>query len=192
MKRCPLPRRALISSALPIRPWKQPDILEPVSPKDRPVVATAVATHADAIVTFNLADFAAAHLKEHLQIEVIHPDDFVMDLVDLNASALELSMAKRGEYLSLTVRIHGDIGARHVLVGFDFPAEATTADRSARDIIFEILPGIQSLRQASLGTAALWTVDRPQWRSFERPHRVDRRLPVTFGQSIPINRRRRS
>jgi len=24
------------------------------------------------------------HLKEHLQIEVIHPDDFVMDLVDLN------------------------------------------------------------------------------------------------------------
>ena len=44
-----------------------------MSPKDRHVVATAVATHADAIVTFNLADFAAAHLKEHLQIEVIHP-----------------------------------------------------------------------------------------------------------------------
>ena len=50
-----------------------------MSPKDRHVVTTAVATHADAIVTFNLADFAAAHLKEHL-----HPDDFVMDLVDLN------------------------------------------------------------------------------------------------------------
>jgi hypothetical protein len=146
-----------------------------VSPKDRHVVATAAATHADAIVTFNLADFAA-HLKEHLQIEVIHPDDFVIDLVDLNASALELSMAKRGEYLSLTVRIHGDIGARHVLVGFDSPAEATTADRSARDISFEILPGIQSLRQASLGTAALWTVDRPQWRRFERPHRVAMRI----------------
>jgi hypothetical protein len=35
-------------------------------------------------VTFNVTDFAAAHLKEHLQLEVIHPDDFVMDLVDLN------------------------------------------------------------------------------------------------------------
>src|SRR6202008_3535724 len=38
----------------------------------------------DAIVTFNLADFAAPHLSEKLQTEVIHPDDFIMDLVDLN------------------------------------------------------------------------------------------------------------
>jgi hypothetical protein len=36
------------------------------------------------VVTFNLADFAASHLSDKLQIEVIHPDDFVMDLVDLN------------------------------------------------------------------------------------------------------------
>jgi PIN domain len=62
----------------------EPEILEPVSSKDRHVVVTAIATHADAIVTFNVTDFAAAHLKEHLEIEVIHPDDFVMDLVDLN------------------------------------------------------------------------------------------------------------
>lgn len=60
------------------------EILEPVSPNDRHVVVTAIATRADAIITFNITDFAAAHLKEHLQIEVIHPDDFVMDLVDLN------------------------------------------------------------------------------------------------------------
>ena len=59
-------------------------ILEPVHVKDRHVVAAAMAVQADAIVTFNLADFAVAHLKEHLQIEVIHPDDFVMDLVDLH------------------------------------------------------------------------------------------------------------
>jgi hypothetical protein len=62
----------------------EPAILEPVHAKDRHVVVTAIATHADAIVTFNITDFAAAHLKEHLQIEVIHPDDFTMDLVDLN------------------------------------------------------------------------------------------------------------
>jgi hypothetical protein len=59
-------------------------ILEPVHVKDRHVVAAAMAVQADAIVTFNIADLAVTHLKEHLQIEVIHPDDFVMDLVDLH------------------------------------------------------------------------------------------------------------
>lgn len=58
--------------------------LEPVDAKDRHVVATAIAAHADTIVTFNVKDFAAEHLKEQLQIEVIHPDDFIMDLIDLN------------------------------------------------------------------------------------------------------------
>jgi predicted nucleic acid-binding protein len=62
----------------------EPAILDPVHIKDRHVVATAMSVQADAIVTFNISDFAAAHLKEHLQIEVLHPDDFVMDLVDLN------------------------------------------------------------------------------------------------------------
>jgi hypothetical protein len=64
--------------------FQEPAILEPVQLKDRHVVAAAMAVRADAIVTFNIADFAAAHLHEHLQIEVLHPDDFVMDLVDLN------------------------------------------------------------------------------------------------------------
>ena len=59
-------------------------VLEPVDPKDRHVVMTAIATHADAIITFNLTDFAVAHLQEHLHVEVIHPDDFVMDLITLN------------------------------------------------------------------------------------------------------------
>jgi len=60
------------------------EILGPVSPKDRHVVVTAIAAQADAIITFNVTDFATAYLSEHLRIEVIHPDDFVMDLVDLN------------------------------------------------------------------------------------------------------------
>src|SRR6185437_5051268 len=62
----------------------EPPILAPVDVKDRHVVATAIAAHADAIVTFNVKDFAPNHLKEQLQIEVIHPDDFIMDLIDLN------------------------------------------------------------------------------------------------------------
>jgi hypothetical protein len=53
----------------------EPPILEPVDVKYRHVVATAIAAHADAIVTFNVKDFAPDHLKEQLQIEVIHPDD---------------------------------------------------------------------------------------------------------------------
>jgi predicted nucleic acid-binding protein len=70
---------ALVTAELPESPT-----LDPVDAKDRHVVVTAMVAQADAIVTFNLADFAAAHLSETLQIEVIHPDDFVMDLVDLN------------------------------------------------------------------------------------------------------------
>lgn len=62
----------------------EPETLGPVNPKDRHVVVTAIAAQADAIITFNLGDFAGTHLREHLQLEVIHPDDFVMDLVDLN------------------------------------------------------------------------------------------------------------
>jgi predicted nucleic acid-binding protein len=59
-------------------------VLDPVDAKDRHVVVTAMVAKADAIVTFNITDFAARHLSENLRIEVIHPDDFVMDLVDLN------------------------------------------------------------------------------------------------------------
>jgi predicted nucleic acid-binding protein len=70
---------ALVSTDL-----SEPPILDPVDAKDRHVVLTAIAAQADAIVTFNIADFAVAHLAEKLRIEVIHPDDFVMDLVDLN------------------------------------------------------------------------------------------------------------
>ena len=37
----------------------EPAILEPVNAKDRHVVVTAIATRADAIITFNITDFAA-------------------------------------------------------------------------------------------------------------------------------------
>lgn len=58
--------------------------LDPVDPKDRHVVMTALAASADAIITFNTSDFAADHLHSKLHIEVIHPDDFILDLVTLN------------------------------------------------------------------------------------------------------------
>jgi predicted nucleic acid-binding protein len=51
-------------------------------PDDRHVLAAAIAGHADAIVTFNLKDFPADALDPH-QIEAVHPDDFVLNQLEL-------------------------------------------------------------------------------------------------------------
>ncbi|SAG82321.1 Uncharacterised protein [Enterobacter hormaechei] len=56
---------------------------------DRHVAAAAVRSNAEIIVTLNLKDFPAPAL-DALGIEALHPDDFVMDLFDLNR-ALVLS-----------------------------------------------------------------------------------------------------
>lgn len=88
--------------------------LVPVDAKDRHVVMTAVAAQCDAILTFNLRDFAAKHLQDHFQIEVLHPDDFVMDLIDLNekrvvAAFRELLARKKNppwEIADLQARLH--------------------------------------------------------------------------------------
>lgn len=69
---------ALVDTVLP----ETPD-LGPVDPKDRHVVMTAVAARADAVVTFNLRDFAAEHVLQTQNIEILHPDTFVLDLIDL-------------------------------------------------------------------------------------------------------------
>ena len=50
--------------------------------KDRHVLAAAIAGHADAIVTFNIKHFPADVLLSH-GIEVQHPDDFVMNQLQL-------------------------------------------------------------------------------------------------------------
>lgn len=51
-------------------------------PKDRHVLAAAVRANAAAIVTFNLDDFPAGSLAEY-RIDVLHPDQFLLDLLDL-------------------------------------------------------------------------------------------------------------
>jgi hypothetical protein len=51
-------------------------------PKDQHVLAAAIAGHADAIVTFNIRHFPAEALARH-GIEVQHPDDFVMNQLQL-------------------------------------------------------------------------------------------------------------
>jgi hypothetical protein len=79
---------AAISAAFPdgeiTREVPETSLFDPVDPKDRHVAMTALVASADAIITFNTADFEAEYLYAQFQIEVIHPDDFVMDLISLN------------------------------------------------------------------------------------------------------------
>jgi hypothetical protein len=56
-------------------------------PDDRHVVAAAIRAKSDGIVTFNLKDFPVATLKT-LNLEPIHPDDFVTYQLDLNEAAV--------------------------------------------------------------------------------------------------------
>jgi predicted nucleic acid-binding protein len=51
-------------------------------PDDRHVVATAVVGRADAIVTMNVRDFPADAM-DPLAIEIVHPDDFLLNQLDL-------------------------------------------------------------------------------------------------------------
>lgn len=56
-------------------------------PKDRHVLAAAVASDAAAVITANLKDFPAEALSPH-GVEAIHPDAFLLDLLDLNEVAV--------------------------------------------------------------------------------------------------------
>jgi len=65
---------------------------------DRHVVAAAVVGHADAIVTFNLKDFPA-EIIDKFGVDVQHPDDFLMNQLQLRQfDALEVMRKVRGRY----------------------------------------------------------------------------------------------
>lgn len=51
-------------------------------PKDRHVLAAAARGGAAAIVTFNIRDFPATSVEPY-EVEVIHPDTFLLDQLDL-------------------------------------------------------------------------------------------------------------
>jgi predicted nucleic acid-binding protein len=81
---------------------------------DRHVLATAIRSNAEVIVTMNLKDFPADVLSE-FDIEALHPDEFISDLFDLNhATALEAVRRQRialknppmstGEFLDMLLK----------------------------------------------------------------------------------------
>lgn len=52
---------------------------------DRHVLAAAIRSNSEVIVTANLKDFPADRLSRY-DIEAIHPDEFIADLFDLNSA----------------------------------------------------------------------------------------------------------
>jgi len=56
-------------------------------PKDRHVLAAAVRANAEVLVTFNLRDFPD-HSTKPFEVEVVHPDEFLLDQLDLFPGAV--------------------------------------------------------------------------------------------------------
>ena len=62
--------------------WLIPSLTLP-DPNDRHVLAAAIACKANQIITFNTKDFPQDVLDIY-DIEALHPDDFISNLIDLN------------------------------------------------------------------------------------------------------------
>ncbi len=67
-------------------------------PDDRHVLAAAIRAGAEVIVTCNLTDFPAAALAR-FDIEARHPDDFLVDLLDLAPGAVCTAVKRQREGL---------------------------------------------------------------------------------------------
>ena len=65
---------------------------------DRHVLAAAIYTKADIILTFNLKDFPSENLAKY-KIKAEHPDDFIVSLID--ADAEKVCLAAKRQRISL-------------------------------------------------------------------------------------------
>ena len=94
---------ALMAKAVPdsvVQGWQliEPGLTGLPDADDRHVLAAAICGHADAIVTFNLGDFPAAALAP-FGVEALHPDDFLLNQLDLNPiAALKSIKAMRARW----------------------------------------------------------------------------------------------
>jgi len=62
-------------------------------PDDKHVLAAAIVSRADLIVTFNLKDFEKKELSKH-NIHAVHPDDFVINLIDQDEEQAKKALKK--------------------------------------------------------------------------------------------------
>lgn len=68
-------------------------------PKDRHVLAAAVAAHAEGIITTNLKDFSPASCAP-LGVEAIHPDDFLLGLLSKAPSSVAAELRQQAADLT--------------------------------------------------------------------------------------------
>lgn len=85
-------------------------------PDDRHVVAAAVVSKADAIVTTNLKDFPP-ELCEPLRIEVVHPDDFLVNVIDLHQERALAACRRHREVLKNPSYTAEDFAAKFEAAG---------------------------------------------------------------------------
>jgi len=69
------------------------DQLELPDEDDRHVLAAAIRGKADILATFNLDDFPVSALQKY-DIEPIHPDEFIVNLIDLDEEKVLLAFRK--------------------------------------------------------------------------------------------------
>lgn len=65
---------------------------------DHHVLAVAIKSFASIIVTYNLKDFPK-HILDQYAVEALHPDDFIMHLIDLNPGVVCSYVKKHKESL---------------------------------------------------------------------------------------------
>lgn len=75
------------------------DELELPDPDDRHVLAAAIHARAEVIVTFNLHDFPLDALDRY-GIEAEHPDDFVLQLLDVDAPSVIAAVVEQSAALT--------------------------------------------------------------------------------------------
>ena len=68
------------------------DTIQIPDANDRHVVAAAIHSGASLIVTFNLKDFPSAALSRY-NLHARHPDDFIVELFDVNPAAVVIAAA---------------------------------------------------------------------------------------------------
>lgn len=84
------------------------DGLQLPDPDDRHVLAAAIQTGAQSIVTFNLRDFPDAVLEPY-NVEARHPDDFVLDLTDLAPGRVTTVVVEQAGALKNPPKSVGDL-----------------------------------------------------------------------------------
>jgi hypothetical protein len=75
---------------------------------DRHVLAAAIRCGAQTIVTFNLSDFPQSKLVAY-EVEAVHPDDFVLDLIDLGPGTVCAVVKEQASALKNPPRTLGDL-----------------------------------------------------------------------------------